>query len=257
MGTRKPRPGDHPCAEVYGPRYNRRPDMVGKPCEYPAAEGERLCARHKLWPIPDEKRCTAHLNRNHKTDPGGRCPLPARAGQKVCGMHGGKTPQALKVAKDRVIEEKARRLVDTYGLKVETTATEALLEEVQWTAGHVAWLRQRVQEIEQYSSNSDSENPLVWGVTRRKEGGEDRGVTEEAAPSIWLKLYQTERTHLVKVCTEAIRAGIEERRVRLAESQGALVAEAIQAILNDLHLSVDQQALIAEVVPRHLRALAS
>jgi hypothetical protein len=257
MAARKPRPGDHPCAAVYGAKYNKKPDMAGKPCQYPADEGEELCVRHKLWPIPDEKRCTAHLSKTHKTDPGGRCPLPARAGQRVCGFHGGKTPQALKVAKNRIIEEKARRLVDTYGLKVETTATEALLEEVQWTAGHVAWLRQRVQEIETDASAGDSESPLVWGKTRRKTGGEDWGETEEAAPSIWLKLYQQERTHLVKVCTEAIRAGIEERRVRLAEQQGSLVAQAIKAILDDLHLNSEQQARIAEVVPRHLRALAS
>ena len=257
MAARKPRPGDHPCAAVYSAKYNKRPDMAGKPCEYPADEGEELCVRHKLWPIPDEKRCIAHLSKNHKTDPGGRCPLPARAGQKVCGFHGGKTRQALKLAKERVVEEKARKLVDTYGLKVETTATEALLEEVQWTAGHVAWLRQRVQEIEQHSSNSDGENPLVWGVTRRKEGGEDRGTTEEAAPNVWIKLYQQERQHLVRVCSEAIRAGIEERRVKLAEAQGALVVKAINAILKDLDLSAEQASKISDIVPRHLRALSA
>jgi hypothetical protein len=254
---RKPRPGDHPCAAVYGAKYNNRPDMAGKPCDYPANEGEEFCARHKLWPIPDEKRCTAHLSKNHKTDPGGRCPLPARAGQKVCGMHGGKAPRALKAAKDRIVEEKARQLVATYGRKIETTATEALLEEVQWTAGHVAWLRERVQEVEGGAAASDGENPLVWGKTRRKTGGEDWGETEEAAPNIWLKLYQQERNHLVKVCSEAIKAGIEERRVRLAEQQGALVAQAIRAILDDLHLTPDQTARIPEIVPRHLRALAS
>ena len=255
MPERGPRPGDHPCAGIYSDKYKRRPDLIGKPCQRPANEGEEFCFRHR--PIPDEKRCTAHLSKNHPKDPGGRCPCPGLPGQRVCAFHGGKAPQALKLAKDRIAEEKARRIVETYGRKVETTATEALLGEVQWTAGHVAWLRERVQEIEQYSSNSDSENPLVWGVTRRKEGGEDRGVTEEAAPSIWLKLYQHERAHLVKVCGEAIRAGIEERRVRLAESQGALVAKAIQAILGDLNLTVEQQARIPEIVPRHLRALAS
>ncbi|MFF7881050.1 hypothetical protein ACH40F_07765 [Streptomyces sp. NPDC020794] len=147
----------------------------------------------------------------------------------------------------------------TYGRKIETTATAALLDEVQWTAGHVAWLRERVQEIESAAvvAGTDSEHPLIWGVTREKEGGEDRGITSEAAPNIWLKLYQQERTHLVKVCSEAIRAGIEERRVRIAEEQGALVAQAIRAILGDLNLTVEQQRRIPEIVPRHLRALSS
>jgi len=190
---------------------------------------------------------------------GGQCVQPAAAGQNVCRYHGANAPRSLAKGKERVAEKKARALVATYGLKIETTATEALLDEVQWTAGHVAWLRERVQEIESAAlvEAVDAEHPLVWGVTKKKTGGEDFGTTEEATPSIWLKLYQQERAHLVKVCSEAIRAGIEERRVRLAESQGALVAQAIRAILADLGLNTEQQALVAEVVPRHLRALAS
>jgi hypothetical protein len=188
----------------------------------------------------------------------GQCGAVAMAGQNVCRYHGGAAPQSIKAGERRVTEEKARVLAETYGRKIKTTATEALLEEVQWTAGHVAWLRERVQEIETVEdAGADAENGLVWGTTRRKSGGEDRGVTEEAVPNVWLKLYQQERTHLVKVCSEAIRAGIEERRVHLAEQQGSLVAQAIRAILADLNLNSEQQARVPEVVPRHLRALAS
>lgn len=201
-----------------------------------------------------QRRCWARAKGS-----GNQCTQPCASGQNVCRYHGGAAPQNKAKAKERIVEQKAAALMATYGLKVETTATEALLEEVQWTAGHVAWLRERVQEIEGAAlvEGMDREHPLVWGVTKEKIGGEDRGTTEEAAPSIWLKLYQQERAHLVKVCSEAIRAGIEERRVRLAESQGALVAQAIRAILADLGLTTEQQARVAEVVPRHLRALAS
>lgn len=194
-----------------------------------------------------------------KSRGGDQCPNPSMKEQHVCRYHGGLAPQNLKAAEERIMEAKARKLVTTYGLKIETTATQALLDEVQWTAGHVAWLRERVQEIESnaLAESGDQKHPLVWGVTREKTGGEDRGITEEAAPNIWLKLYQMERAHLVKVCSEAIRAGIEERRVRLAEAQGALVAQAIRAILGELQLTPEQQARVPEVVPRHLRALAS
>jgi hypothetical protein len=205
--------------------------------------------------LPDGKpRC---WGRSKKT--GNQCGRPANAGQHVCRFHGGNTPQALAKAQERLTEQKARTIVETYGRKINTTATEALLEEVQWTAGHVAWLRERVQEIESSAAveGTDREHPLVWGVTREKIGGEDRGTTEEAAPNVWLRLYQQERDHLVKVCSAAIKAGIEERRIQLAEQQGALVAQAIRAILGDLQLTPEQQARVPEVVPRHLRALAS
>lgn len=195
------------------------------------------------------------------------CPKYAMNGSTVCDSHGGKAPQVRAKAAERLTEARAMGLVETYGRKVETTATEALLDEVQWTAGHVAWLRDRVREIEEGEQTAGDgetsgrggggEHPLVWGTTRRKTGGEDWGETQEAAPNVWLRLYQTERTHLVKVCSEAIKAGIEERRVRLAEQQGALVAQVIRAILADLDLSAEQQALVPDVVPRHLRALAS
>lgn len=164
----------------------------------------------------------------------------------------------------------------TYGLQVDVSPTEALLEEVRWTAGHVRWLRDRVQELETAA--------LVWGRTKteREAGGEDRitfggpeaddedttgwvdasaapvsKVIETAGPNIWLDLYDRERKHLVNVATAALKAGVEERRVRLAEQQGELVAGAIRAILSDLGLSPEQEARVVEVVPRHLRALGA
>src|SRR3954468_7184152 len=167
-----------------------------------------------------------------------------------CKLRGGSTPKQAAVAVPRAIEARARAAVATYGVPVDTTATQALLDEVQRTAGHVAWLGDRVREIELVAA-TDREHPLVWGVTKEKHGGEDRGITEEAAPSVWLRLYQQERGHLVKVCEAAIRAGIEERRVQLAERQGVLVAQVIKRILGDLQLSPEQSARVPEVVPRH------
>lgn len=196
-------------------------------------------------------RCTA-TKRN-----GDQCGSWAVNGMKVCRMHGGASPQAKKAAARRLQEQAAAQAVATLGIPVETTPTEALLEEVKWTAGHVQWLRERVQEVEQ--------DALVWGRKQEKTvTGEDADGepipaierTDAAGPSIWYELYTRERTHLVRVCAEAIKAGVEERRVRLAESQGELVAQVIRAILADLGLTSEQETLVATVVPRHLRLLA-
>ncbi|MEY2243193.1 hypothetical protein AB8A21_09655 [Streptomyces sp. BF23-18] len=198
-----------------------------------------------------------------KRQGGGTCTQVAgwgtdHVGAGHCKLHGGSTRSQAVSAVPRAIEARARVLVQTYGAPIETTATQALLDEVQRTAGHVAWLGDRVREIESVEvAGTGSEHPLVWGVTKEKSGGEDRGTTEEAVPSVWVRLYQQERAHLVKVCSEAIRAGIEERRVRLAEAQGVLVAQAIRAILADLDLTAEQQMRVPEIVPRHLRALAA
>lgn len=168
-------------------------------------------------------------------------------GADKCRMHLGRK------AGDVIAESRAREAVVTLGLPRDISPTEALLEEVRYTAGHVAWLRDKVRELE--------DADLVWGKTEEVDrgSGEFSGtdITHAATPNMWLELYYRERQHLVAVTKAAIAAGIEERRVRLAEQQGALVAQVIRAILADLHLSDEQQAKVPEVVPRHLRALAA
>ncbi|WP_433460709.1 HGGxSTG domain-containing protein [Micromonospora sp. CA-248212] len=197
--------------------------------------------------MDDDKRCGAKArSTGHGCK---RSPVP---GATRCRLHGGASPQVLRKVERQQQERALAEAVATYGLALDVSPTEALLDEVKWTAGHVAWLRARVQELEA--------SALSWGVRSivDKEGGEFPGVdtTEAAAPHVLLDLYQRERKHLVDVCAKALQAGIEERRVRLAESQGALLADVIRRILGDLNLSPEQTALVGEVVPRHLRAVS-
>ncbi|MCW2496336.1 MAG: hypothetical protein JWQ77_2260 [Jatrophihabitans sp.] len=206
------------------------------------------------------KRCTKcnhpHLTRLGKPACGGHaargtrpCKNAPMDGQKVCGKHGGQSPQAKAAAARRLAEERAARAVERFGGRLDTTPTEALLETVQWTAGYVAWLRDRVNDLD--------DEKLTWGITRDKSGGNDWGSTFEAGANVWLKLLGEWSDRLVKVCSEAIKAGIEERRVRLAEGQGKIIADVIRSILDDLKLSPEQQSKVGEIVPRHLRLVAS
>jgi hypothetical protein len=203
-------------------------------------------------------------------------------GMKVCCMHGARGAKAKRKAAQVIAAAEADaakvRACKTLGVRFDglnISPTEALLEEVTWTYVHVQWLRSKVQELEDRASQSttiDSEDgdpttierpgghALIWGQVefKSKTGGDDWGKTtvDRAGPNAWYELYSRERDRLIKVCSEAIRAGIEERRVQLAEQQGALVAEAIRRILDDLNLSPEQLSQVATVVPRHLRAIA-
>jgi len=164
-----------------------------------------------------------------------------------CHLHGG----SMRNHKIAATRELAAKAVATYGLPREIDPSTALLEEVHRTAGHVDWLRVKVAELE--------DKDLVWGVSEVKasDGKDGNSVTETAVASMWVQLYNDERKRLVDVCKAAISAGIEERRVHLAESQGTLMATAIRAILADLHLSIEQQQLVATIVPKHLRQLTA
>lgn len=143
----------------------------------------------------------------------------------------------------------AEQAVKTYGLPVDVSPTEALLNEVRWTAGHVGWLRERVQQIEQAA--------LAWGETQRVDKGLGAEVTERAAPNVWLLLYQQERKHLVEVCRVAIAAGVAEREVRLAEQQGAQLYGVFSRVLVGLGLSSEQAAMVPGLLEREIRALTA
>ena len=197
------------------------------------------------------QRCTAKAKST-----GVQCARYAIEGASTCRVHGSGSRKAKAAAARRVEEAKAaeaaERAVTTLGLSRDVSPSEALLEEVRWTAGHVDWLRDRVREVER--------DELVWGKTKWKQtdsaDGPIKETVEGATPSVWYDLYEKERKHLVAVCTAALRAGVEERRVRLAEAQGAQVAEVIRAILDDLSLTLEQQQKVATVVPARLRLLA-
>lgn len=158
-------------------------------------------------------------------------------------MHGGSTQLAVRGAQ---IAQAAKE-VERYGLPVTTDPHTALMEELERTAGHVAWLRMKVdKEAEQ------DENALVGPVGQSgpsESGGHHHPAYE---PNVWLKLYQAERKHLVDVSKACIVAGIAERRVRLAEEHGALLAEVIKGILSELGVADDPKA--GTVVRKYLTA---
>jgi hypothetical protein len=172
-------------------------------------------------------------------------------------MHGGASPQAKAAALVRIQHAEALTAVHTLGIRSDVSPSDALLEEVQWTAGHVHWLRAKLREEH---PDIGSPSSLVFGTTllREKTGGEDWGKTVEAkaGASAWYQMYLDERKHLVTVCSAALKAGVEERRVNLELRQGELLAQAVRGILADLNLTSEQQVLVGEIVPKHLRLVA-
>jgi hypothetical protein len=180
------------------------------------------------------------------TDNAGKtCTRPAgwgtdHVGVGRCKLHGGKTPTHQQAGQKAL----AAAAVTTFGLPREIDPRDALLEEVYRTAGAVDWLTQKVRDLQAEA--------VVWG--KAEETADD--IKYKAGVNVWVQLLQQERAHMVRVAKEAINAGIEERRVRLAEQQGTMLASVIKAILGDLNLNAEQQALVPQIVPRHLRAVA-
>lgn len=202
---------------------------------------------------PIEGRCTGRSSRTGK--PCQRYPVN---GAKVCATHGGRAPQVKAAAKARQIQEAAELAVVTYGLPREVAPDVALLEEVHRTAGHVRWLAEVVGQLER--------GEVTWGLAEetdmpggKGDDGEDKAggvlTKRKAGVNVWVQLYQQERKHLASVCRDALAAGIAERQVRLAEQQGALLAGAVNRILDGLGLTKEQWERVPQVVPIVLRAI--
>lgn len=194
-----------------------------------------------------DQRCGAKARSTGKP-----CTQPPVPGTTRCRFHGGAAPQVKAAAQRRAQMAAAQDAVAKLNLRREVDPHVALLDEVYRAAGVVAHLDEKVQSL--------PEQDLVWGVTElvEKTAGEFPGTdtTYAAELNVWVKWWREERTHLAKVAKMALDAGVEERRVKLAESQGALLADVIRRILADLDLSPEQQAKVSSVVTRHLRAVS-
>lgn len=198
-------------------------------------------------PIDDAPRCTA------TSRSGNRCKRRPIPGGTVCAMHGGKAPQVVAAAEARLQARQALLAAEAFGLPREVDPHTALLEELHRTAGAVQWLGAIVADLEQ--------DGIVWGRVKETHGtqlerGTDNGVTKAAAVNVWVRLWQEERDRLAKVAKTCVDVGIEERRVRLAESAGQQLAAVIRAVLDRLELTDGQRSLAVQVVPDELRRLA-
>lgn len=167
------------------------------------------------------------------------CKRPAgwgtdHVGTGACKLHGG----SMTVHKKRAQRVEAEAAVQAYGLPRTVDPFTALLEELARTAGHVQWLGVQVAQLEEGN---------MYGPV----GGE---VHPKAEPHVWIRLYQEERSHLSNVAATCIKAGIEERRVRIAEQQGQLIAQVISGVLNELGVAAD---VARPVVRKHLALVQS
>lgn len=216
--------------------------------------------------------CTGHAKhtaRPEKRRPDGRpspCTQPPLKGLDVCAVHGGKAPRAKAAAEKRVAEQTARRELARLGQPRVIDPGAAILDLVHWTAGEVQFWRHKVVQLAE-----TDEEALTWGMTSStdKTSGQWPGtdVTHSASEPVAYKLMVDASNRLERYATAALKAGVEERRVRLAEQQGQIAVELIRRILDALYaalvasgisedlLRAAWAAAVEEVVPREIRAM--
>lgn len=179
------------------------------------------------------RQCTAT-----STGTGQRCEKAPIKGGTVCTTHGGSSP--IVAAHARVRAE-----VMAWGLgDVCADPGEVLLRLVTPSAARA---QRYAAELEQLVADKPQLRDALIGRIEGefgKQGEYVRGL---------VRLEAEERDRCASFATKAIAAGLAERQVRLAERQGALIADVIRAVLGDFGLADDPR--VPTVVAARLREI--
>ncbi len=186
-------------------------------------------------PEAGPKRCKAR-----STTTGQQCrQLPMR-GQQVCRAHGGGAPQNRAAAQRRLEQEALAKAAVTYGARRDVSHLEALVDLLQDSAGHVVWLRERIQ--------AETPEALVWGVSDEvnRGSGEFPGVDRKyaAAPSVWLEQYHKERRMLLDVSKELARLELDWDAREAIRRQGAALARVVREFARLLGHDVNEPRVV-------------
>jgi hypothetical protein len=166
----------------------------------------------------------------------------AHKGYGPCYLHGGTLPEVSK----KFIKIMEENLMATYGQPREVDPHAAVLEEVHRTAGHVAWLFDKIQQL-----GEDVEAKSLGDQTLHQF------TSMGLKASVWVEMYQTERAHLLKASKSAVDMGVSERQVQLAEEQGRMIAMIMQQFIDsqEIGLTPAQRAVAPKVIRRLLTAM--
>jgi hypothetical protein len=145
------------------------------------------------------------------------------------------------------------------GGPVDIDPHEAVLQEVQRTAGHVQWLQLVIAALGEDPSSENAEElesltgMFAEGYQKTLFQRTDKGMDM----SVWMQIYQSERTHLIRACKMAVDMGCEERRVRIVEDQGRKIAEIFQKITlsEELALTNAQKVVLPKILRRELTSI--
>jgi hypothetical protein len=142
----------------------------------------------------------------------------------TCKYHLGAT----KAHEKHAVKVEAQRRAIAFGQPLEIEPVEALLSVLHLSAGHLAYLRAEL-------------------------GEHDDKTTFDA--QVLLRMWNEERDRVARIGKACLDAGVQERRIELAERYGELLAQVLQSIFADLVLNKRQQAELPTIVRRHLVAM--
>lgn len=197
----------------------------------------------------DPAKCQARSKKR-----GDQCKNYPVRGLRVCLRHGGGSKKARAAATRNLEQEKLTRVARRLGTPHENLdPAQALLDLVASKAGEVEWLRHQVELLE-------TDGDLWWGMTKDSTEssafGDKHTVVEEARQHVVYTLLHKAQDQLARYAAETLKAGVDERSVRIAEQTGAQFETVLTSLLTAIQATPEQMQTAATEIPRILRNLA-
>lgn len=194
----------------------------------------------------DPKLCQATNKKR-----GDQCKNYPLRGARTCIRHGSGSKKARAAATRNLEQEKLTRVARRLGTPhTDLDPAQALLDLVASKAGEVEWLRHQVEILE-------TDGDLWWGETKHTTGTNSLGMidetTAEARQHIVYTLLHKAQDQLARYATETLKAGVDERQVRIAERTGEQFEAVITALLPAIGATPEQMKLAAAEIPKILR----
>jgi hypothetical protein len=184
-------------------------------------------------------------------------------GLTVCRFHGGGAPHVKAAGKRRVVVETAKvrakekalayasRMIAAEGLENVDPAQKLVETLLQWDALSNYWgemcaaldvasaekIGQGLRGELKYSAPTDELDELAVGTNDHLLGFNRHG---EAAIHPFVLEYKDALRERAKVAKMCLDAGIAERRVKLAEAQGKLIANVIRGLVAEIEKMLGQ-----------------
>lgn len=190
------------------------------------------------WGTPS---CAGHRSKVRPYAPCTKSPIPGAA---TCHLHGSGTGSGRRAAARRLALGEAMGELHRLGVPVDVEPADAMLAMVQEAAGNVAFLRRRIQDLDQLLGGPEGNEiiAVLGGL------GKDAGPLEipsgppaiaarvdprnfRAERHVLVAMYDDERERLVRWAKACRDAGVDERRVQLAEDQGRQLAAVLRGTL--------------------------
>lgn len=206
------------------------------------------------------EKCGAERRPNSFRGPGPCC-LPRgwgtdHPGFGHCKFHSGNTPSGQVAA----VKEMMFKDMQVLGTPIAVDPHEGVLQEIHRTAGHIEWIRLMLAAIgtDPLADHAEDVEELTGFIPEGARNALMQFSEKGKDLSVWMQLYQSERTHFVRTCKMAVDMGCAERAVQVAEDQGKAVALVIMRVINhpDLALTNAQKVKVPEIVRTELMALS-